>query len=77
MRRQMQRLQQRGAYSPEAVEYGLREIDAFKFVPEGTAAAPRVIPGEAALLPIDAPVPAPALGDEGGETFDDPPEDYE
>ena len=51
LRRMFARMRERGWYSPEAVEYGLSEIDRFKFVPEGTIVAPREIPGATAPLP--------------------------
>jgi hypothetical protein len=51
IRRMLVRLRERGSYSPEAYEYGLSELQSFKFVPEGNVVAPRIVPGEAALLP--------------------------
>lgn len=51
MRRMLVRLRERGSYSPEAAEYGLSELQNFRFVPEGTPVPPRMIPGEAAPLP--------------------------
>ncbi|HMI91726.1 MAG TPA: transglycosylase domain-containing protein, partial [Polyangiales bacterium] len=51
IRRMLVRLRERGSYSPEAYEYGLSELQSFKFVPEGNVVAPRIVAGEAALLP--------------------------
>lgn len=51
MRSQMRRLGDRGAYDAKATEYGLAEIDHFKFSKDGGGAAPRVIPGTTAPLP--------------------------
>lgn len=51
MRRMLVRLRERGSYSPEAVEYGFSELKDFRFVPEGTVVAPRLVPGAAAPLP--------------------------
>jgi hypothetical protein len=53
MRKLMNRLGERGAYSPEAVAYGLQEIEHFKFVPEGTAAPIRALDFGAQLLPLE------------------------
>jgi hypothetical protein len=54
MRKIFARMRSRGWYSPEAVEYGLAELQRFRFVPEGTPTEAREIPGHAAPLP-DAP----------------------
>ncbi|HEX2675357.1 MAG TPA: biosynthetic peptidoglycan transglycosylase, partial [Polyangiales bacterium] len=51
MRKMLVRLRERGSYSPEAYEYGLTELQNFKFVPEGTVVEARTIPGETAPLP--------------------------
>ncbi len=51
MRHMLLRMRERGWYSPEAVDYGLKELQNFRFVPEGTIVAPRQIPGHAAPLP--------------------------
>ena len=67
MRRQLVRLRERGAFSPEAYEFGLSELQSFKFVPEGTVVAPRIVPGEAAPLPY-----MPNYGDGTPPGWDDP-----
>ena len=67
MRKQLVRLRERGAYSPEAYEYGLQELQSFKFVPEGSVVAPRIVPGEAAPLPY-----MPNYGDGTPPSWDDP-----
>ncbi|HKU44771.1 MAG TPA: transglycosylase domain-containing protein [Polyangiales bacterium] len=51
MRSMMKRMGERGAYDAKAVEYGMQEIDHFKFARDGAPAAPRVIPGSTAVLP--------------------------
>jgi hypothetical protein len=71
MRRMLVRLRERGAYSPEAYEFGLTELQPFKFVPEGNVVAPRIVPGEAALLPYMH-----GYGEPGSEPgWDDPDAD--
>jgi penicillin-binding protein 1A len=63
MRSMMKRMGERGAYDAKAVEYGMMEIDNFRFVKDGAAAAPRVIPGTTAPLPYMEVGPAdPGLG---------------
>jgi hypothetical protein len=47
----MKRMGERGAYDAKATDYGMSEIDHFKFAKDGAAAPPRVIPGTTALLP--------------------------
>jgi hypothetical protein len=51
MRKFLNRLGDRGAYDKEATDYGLQELEHFKFAREGQAAAPRVIAGTTAPLP--------------------------
>ncbi|MGD8860431.1 MAG: transglycosylase domain-containing protein [Myxococcales bacterium] len=51
MRRMFARMKARGWYSDEAVAYGLKELEDFRFVPEGTITEPRTIPGTTAPLP--------------------------
>jgi len=51
MRKILARMRARGWYSTEAVEYGLSELESFRFVPEGTVTAPREVPGTTAPLP--------------------------
>jgi hypothetical protein len=57
MRKMLVRLGDRGAYDKEATEYGLHELEHFRFVrdPKGPA-EPRAISGSAALLPYQAEV---------------------
>jgi len=57
MRSQMRRMGERGAYDPKATEYGLSEIDTFKFVKEGTPPT-RIVPGTTAPLPYMQAGPA-------------------
>jgi hypothetical protein len=79
MRRLLARLKEKGFYDAAATEYGLKELEHFRFVPEGTAVEPRVIPGGTAALPYSAEVPAaPANGAVDGDSdpgFDTPPAD--
>jgi hypothetical protein len=58
MRSMMRRMGERGAYDPKATEYGMSEIDHFKFAKDGSAAPPRVIPGTTAALPYMQAGPA-------------------
>jgi hypothetical protein len=51
MRRMLVRLRERGSYSPEVAEYGLGEVKAFRFVPEGAIVPARLLPAGAAPLP--------------------------
>jgi hypothetical protein len=51
MRKIFARMKARGWYTDEAVAYGLRELEDFHFVPEGTITEPRTIPGSTAPLP--------------------------
>ena len=51
MRRMLLRMQEKGWYSPEAVAYGLREIERFRFVREAEVPPPREIPGGTGKLP--------------------------
>jgi penicillin-binding protein 1A len=51
MRKFMQRLGERGAYDKDAMDYGLQEIEHFKFSRDGQAAVPRNIAGATAPLP--------------------------
>lgn len=51
MKKIFARMRARGWYSTDAVEYGLSELENFRFVPEGTVTAPREIPGTTAPLP--------------------------
>jgi membrane peptidoglycan carboxypeptidase len=56
MRSQMRRMGERGAFDATATEYGLAEIDNFKFVKGGATPPARVLPGAAAPLPyMDTP----------------------
>jgi membrane peptidoglycan carboxypeptidase len=64
MKRMLARLRDRGSYDPEAAAYGLSELTDFKFVPEGTIVASRIIPGGAAPLPY-------MRGFDVDEVFDD------
>jgi hypothetical protein len=57
MRSQMRRMGERGAYDAKATEYGLAEIDTFKFVKEG-APPTRIVPGTTAPLPYMQAGPA-------------------
>ena len=67
MRRMLVRLRDRGSYDKEAAAYGLSELSTFKFVPEGTVVAPRIVPGGAASLPYMRGFgPDEALGDDLG-----------
>ena len=77
LRRMLARMRERAWYSPEAAEYGLSEVDHFKFVPEGTIVAPREVPGEAAPLPYMRGFDAGAGGweEDVGRTPFDPFED--
>ena len=77
LRRMLARMRERSWYSPEAAEYGLSEVNQFKFVPEGTMVAPREIPGATAPLPYMRGFDAGASGwdDEAGRAPFDPFED--
>ncbi|HEX7476756.1 MAG TPA: biosynthetic peptidoglycan transglycosylase [Polyangiales bacterium] len=70
MRKMMQHMRERGFYTKQATEYGLQEIDHFKFTPEGGHAEPRVIPGGTAPLPYVSGAPAAAAA--AGERDDAP-----
>lgn len=73
MRKLIERLRERGAYDAAAADYGMREIEHFRFSPEGSAAPPRVITGATAPLPFEADA-AQSLGDFGDDFgFDDAP----
>jgi Transglycosylase/Domain of Unknown Function (DUF748) len=63
MRSQMKRMGERGAYDAKAVEYGMSEIDRFRFAKDGAPAAPRIIPGATAPLPYMAAGPADTVDD--------------
>ena len=55
MRKMLQRLGDRGAYDKEATEYGLHELEHFRFAKDAKQPAePRAIAGTAALLPYQA-----------------------
>jgi membrane peptidoglycan carboxypeptidase len=56
MRKFLSRLGDRGAFDKEATEYGLHELEHFRFARDGKPAEPRVIAGSAALLPYQAQV---------------------
>lgn len=58
LRKFLMRLSERGVYDKEATDYGLSELERFKFVKEGQAVEPRVIPGSASLLPYQIDVQA-------------------
>ncbi len=47
----LRRMGDRGWYSQDAMQYGLQEIEQFRFVPEGKAVASRTIPGRTSPLP--------------------------
>ncbi|MEY4578334.1 MAG: hypothetical protein RL701_3037 [Pseudomonadota bacterium] len=51
MRSFMRRLGERGAFDKEATDFGLQELEHFRFTREGQAAPPRTVPGSAAPLP--------------------------
>jgi hypothetical protein len=51
MRKILKRMRERSWYDAQAVDYGLKELEAFRFVPEGTIAPPRHVVGSAAPLP--------------------------
>ena len=51
MRKFLSRLGDRGAFDKEATEYGLHELEHFRFARDSKPAEPRVIAGTAALLP--------------------------
>jgi hypothetical protein len=51
MRSMLRRLNERGAYDKESFDYGLSELEHFKFSRDGQPAEPRVIPGGTAPLP--------------------------
>ena len=51
MRKFLSRLGDRGAFDKEATEYGLRELEHFRFARDSKPAEPRVVAGTAALLP--------------------------
>jgi hypothetical protein len=54
MRKFLSRMGERGAYDKEATEYGLHELEHFRFARDSKPAEPRVIAGAAALLPYQA-----------------------
>ena len=55
MRKMLARLGDRGAYDKEATDYGLHELEHFRFAKDSSKPAePRVIAGNAALLPYQA-----------------------
>ncbi len=65
-RAMMQRMKTRGFYTKDAADYGLQELEHFKFNPEGTPAPPRVIPGGTGPLPyLDGESPLPASATDG------------
>lgn len=51
MRKFLSRLGERGAFDKEATEYGLHELEHFRFARDSKPAEPRAIAGTAALLP--------------------------
>lgn len=51
MRKMLIRLRDRGSIAPESAEYGIEEVEHFRFAPAGTPVQPREIPGWAAPLP--------------------------
>lgn len=55
MRAIFRRMQARQWYTPEAVQYGMTEIDRFRFYKPGEVSPPRVVPGSTALLPYQEP----------------------
>jgi len=71
MRAFLKRLGERGSYDQAAVEYGLQEIERFKFARPGQLAEPRELVGSAAPLPyqqtaIDAAAETSQVADDGG-----------
>jgi membrane peptidoglycan carboxypeptidase len=55
MKKMLARLGDRGAYDKEATDYGLHELEHFRFAKDTSKPAePRVIAGAAALLPYQA-----------------------
>ncbi len=52
MRRMMLRMQEKGWYTPEAVAYGLGEIERFRFIRQGEIPQRREIPGGTRKLPF-------------------------
>jgi hypothetical protein len=51
----LKRLGERGAYDKEATDYGLHELEHFRFAKDAKQSAePRAITGTAALLPYQA-----------------------
>ena len=53
MRKMLQRLNERGNYDKDATDYGLQELERFKFVKNGQAAPPRTITGGTTPLPYE------------------------
>lgn len=51
MRKLIVRLKERGALGPESSRFGLAELAAFKFVPEGSIPEPRIVPTDVGPLP--------------------------
>jgi hypothetical protein len=76
MRKMLNRMRARAWYSPEAVDYGQKELTDFHFAPEGTVVPARQIPGSAAPLPYMQDLARqPGWGDDSdpdtSETHDD------
>lgn len=53
MRKMLQRLNERGNYDKEATDYGLQELEHFKFARGGQPPAPRTITGSTTPLPYE------------------------
>jgi hypothetical protein len=70
LRRFLQRLGERGAYDKEATDFGIEELEHFRFSRSGHAAEPRTITGSAAPLPYQQAAQAARdqMFDGGGQT---------
>jgi hypothetical protein len=65
MRKMLIRMRARDWYTPEAVDYGFKELESFHFAPEGTIVPSRQIPGGTAALPyMQAFAQQPGWGDD-------------
>jgi hypothetical protein len=53
MRKMLQRLNERGAYDKAAADYGIQELEHFRFARDGQPALPRTIPGATMPLPYE------------------------
>lgn len=68
MRSQIQRMQARGWYAPETAAYGLKELEAFRFFPEGSVRMPTPMPMPTRTSPL--PYQPGASADNGLPTLD-------